>query len=157
NAPRLPPRGIRFVLSRLRTCPAQGLFHARTHGSAPPSRPNSTSPLLFRSRSRIAMLGFRRDADSSSSRSLISTFCKSHLGIPSTRANHMNSNFSVTRIACCFLFAAALILSITLLQEKASLRAPATDLTSLAPTPPMGWNSWDAYGEAVTEADLRAS
>ncbi|MGH8314464.1 MAG: glycoside hydrolase family 27 protein, partial [Steroidobacterales bacterium] len=28
---------------------------------------------------------------------------------------------------------------------------------SLAASPPMGWNSWDAYGESVSEADLRAS
>jgi alpha-galactosidase len=27
----------------------------------------------------------------------------------------------------------------------------------LAPTPPMGWNSWDAYGLTVTEADFRAN
>lgn len=27
----------------------------------------------------------------------------------------------------------------------------------LAPQPPMGWNSWDAYGSAVTEAEVRAN
>jgi hypothetical protein len=27
----------------------------------------------------------------------------------------------------------------------------------LAATPPMGWNSWDSYGESVSEADIRAS
>jgi alpha-galactosidase len=27
----------------------------------------------------------------------------------------------------------------------------------LAPTPPMGWNSWDAFGEAVKESDIRAT
>ena len=27
----------------------------------------------------------------------------------------------------------------------------------LAPTPPMGWNSWDAYGLAITEPDFRAN
>ncbi len=27
----------------------------------------------------------------------------------------------------------------------------------LAPTPPMGWNSWDAYGSAVTESEVRAN
>ena len=26
-----------------------------------------------------------------------------------------------------------------------------------AATPPMGWNSWDAYGETVSEADIRAN
>ena len=27
----------------------------------------------------------------------------------------------------------------------------------LAPTPPMGWNSWDAYGLTIDEADYRAN
>ena len=27
----------------------------------------------------------------------------------------------------------------------------------LAPTPPMGWNSWDSYGLTVTEAQFRAN
>ncbi|HPU18428.1 MAG TPA: alpha-galactosidase, partial [Bacillota bacterium] len=26
--------------------------------------------------------------------------------------------------------------------------------TDFAPTPPMGWNSWDCYGAAVTEEQL---
>ena len=29
--------------------------------------------------------------------------------------------------------------------------------TSLAPTPPMGWNSWDSFGTTVSEADFRAN
>jgi hypothetical protein len=29
--------------------------------------------------------------------------------------------------------------------------------SALAATPPMGWNSWDAYGEAASEADIRAN
>lgn len=28
---------------------------------------------------------------------------------------------------------------------------------SLAPTPPMGWNSWDAYGTTVTEPEVKAN
>lgn len=27
----------------------------------------------------------------------------------------------------------------------------------VAPTPPMGWNSWDSYGTSVTEADVKAN
>jgi len=27
----------------------------------------------------------------------------------------------------------------------------------VAPTPPMGWNSWDSYGTTVTEAEVRAN
>ncbi len=29
--------------------------------------------------------------------------------------------------------------------------------TVLAATPPMGWNSWDAYGETISESDIRAN
>ncbi len=29
--------------------------------------------------------------------------------------------------------------------------------TELAPTPPMGWNSWDSYGLTVTEAEYKAN
>ena len=27
----------------------------------------------------------------------------------------------------------------------------------LAPTPPMGWNSWDSYGPSVTEREVKAN
>jgi alpha-galactosidase len=27
----------------------------------------------------------------------------------------------------------------------------------LAPTPPMGWNSWDSYGLTVNEAEFKAN
>ena len=27
----------------------------------------------------------------------------------------------------------------------------------LAPTPPMGWNSWDSFGTTVTEDEVRAN
>jgi hypothetical protein len=37
----------------------------------------------------------------------------------------------------------------------APLAASAAD--ALAPTPPMGWNSWDAYGTTVTEAEVKAN
>ncbi len=48
-------------------------------------------------------------------------------------------------------------LSVALLLA-AVLSAPAQDNRKLlAPTPPMGWNSWDAYGRSVTEADVRAN
>jgi alpha-galactosidase len=37
----------------------------------------------------------------------------------------------------------------------APLAATAAD--ELAPTPPMGWNSWDSYGTTVTEAEVKAN
>ena len=33
--------------------------------------------------------------------------------------------------------------------------SPTTDL--LAPTPPMGWNSWDGYGTTINEAQFKAN
>src|SRR5512142_839316 len=37
--------------------------------------------------------------------------------------------------------------------RPAFVQSPAP--AALAPTPPMGWNSWDSYGTTVTEADVR--
>lgn len=34
---------------------------------------------------------------------------------------------------------------------------PALAADALAPTPPMGWNSWDSYGTTVTEAEVKAN
>lgn len=34
--------------------------------------------------------------------------------------------------------------------------SPAADYHTWAPTPPMGWNSWDCYGTTVTEAQTKA-
>lgn len=48
-----------------------------------------------------------------------------------------------------FLGAAAVLL----LPRAATPDSPAT----LAATPPMGWNSWDSFGESVSEADVRAN
>ncbi|GAB3996657.1 hypothetical protein GCM10029992_17380 [Glycomyces albus] len=37
-------------------------------------------------------------------------------------------------------------------------RDPEEDsVTPLAAVPPMGWNSWDAFGTSVTEAEVRAA
>jgi hypothetical protein len=34
---------------------------------------------------------------------------------------------------------------------------PLTGFAAWAPTPPMGWNSWDCYGPTVTEAEVKAN
>jgi len=34
---------------------------------------------------------------------------------------------------------------------------PASAQNALAPTPPMGWNSWDSFGTSVTEAEVKAN
>lgn len=38
---------------------------------------------------------------------------------------------------------------------KGNLVAAPPDSSALAPNPPMGWNSWDSYGETVSEKDFR--
>ena len=45
----------------------------------------------------------------------------------------------------------------TLAATFAVLCAGARAQHTLAPTPPMGWNSWDAYGISVREAEIRAN
>jgi alpha-galactosidase len=59
---------------------------------------------------------------------------------------------SALRLACALLVAAALpVLSF----GPHPLAVPAD--TTVAKTPPLGWNSWDSYGESVDEADIRAN
>lgn len=41
-------------------------------------------------------------------------------------------------------------------RREQSIATRASD-TGLAPTPPMGWNSWDCYGPSVTEAEVKAN
>jgi len=50
------------------------------------------------------------------------------------------------------------ILSVSILLNFASARGgSAPGLTAVAPTPPMGWNSWDCYGPSVTEDEVKAN
>jgi len=44
-----------------------------------------------------------------------------------------------------------------LLAALIAAAATAHSQTPLAPTPPMGWNSWDAYGFTIDEADFKAN
>ena len=44
-----------------------------------------------------------------------------------------------------------------LLPAAAQQLAPRDNAKLVAPTPPMGWNSWDSYSENVTEAQVRAN
>lgn len=53
------------------------------------------------------------------------------------------------------MLAAFLLTFITALAMFAQEAKPSRPL--LAPTPPMGWNSWDSYGLTVTEAEFKAN
>ena len=53
-------------------------------------------------------------------------------------------------VVCCLLLALGV--------SSAAQQLPQRDNEKLlAPTPPMGWNSWDSYGENITEAQVRAT
>jgi alpha-galactosidase len=51
--------------------------------------------------------------------------------------------YSINRIVLAVLFAGCV--------------APSLAQSPLAPTPPMGWNSWDSFGTTVTETEVRAN
>src|SRR5688572_19534927 len=42
-------------------------------------------------------------------------------------------------------------------QSKTSNKKSTKDFHSWAPTPPMGWNSWDCFGPTVTEDEVKAN
>ena len=60
------------------------------------------------------------------------------------------------RFGFCLILASA-ALSLTVCCAIAQPSGSSTTPTLIAPTPPMGWNSWDAYGLTIDEADYRAN
>ncbi|MGB6802554.1 MAG: hypothetical protein WBE31_09820, partial [Candidatus Sulfotelmatobacter sp.] len=60
-----------------------------------------------------------------------------------------------TRALCFF---GALVFAQILAAQSNSSGPPVTvPSANLAPTPPMGWNSWDSYGRTITEAQFKAN
>jgi alpha-galactosidase len=57
----------------------------------------------------------------------------------------------------CALVSAALLSGASAQNAGHQPVQPAHTPPALAPTPPMGWNSWDAYGTTVTEAQIKAN
>jgi hypothetical protein len=49
------------------------------------------------------------------------------------------------------------LVSVHAQQKKIAGMKLARDFHSWAPTPPMGWNSWDCFGPTVTEAEVKAN
>jgi hypothetical protein len=60
----------------------------------------------------------------------------------------------LNRIFACNLASAALLF---LAFHAVAVPAAQGQSAPLAPTPPMGWNSWDAYGLTIDEADFKAN
>ena len=52
---------------------------------------------------------------------------------------------------------ALLLLSLAFSPAFAQKKEKQADFHTWAPTPPMGWNSWDCYGPTVTEAEVKAN
>ena len=64
----------------------------------------------------------------------------------------------LTRRALILLSACCIVSCFWTLAAQVGANSPAAEeQTPLAATPPMGWNSWDSYGETVTEPDIRAN
>lgn len=64
----------------------------------------------------------------------------------------------VTRRAAALVAISCAIFPLWTLAAQIAINPPKAEAqTILAPTPPMGWNSWDAYGETITESDVRAN
>ena len=64
----------------------------------------------------------------------------------------------VTQRSVIFLAIPSVAFCIFLLSAQfAAIPSEAEAQTLLAATPPMGWNSWDAYGETISESDIRAN
>jgi alpha-galactosidase len=65
---------------------------------------------------------------------------------------------SVTRRAVVLLAISCAIFCFSTLSARLAVSSSDADAqTLLAATPPMGWNSWDAYGETVSESDIKAN
>jgi len=79
-----------------------------------------------------------------------SGFCPGFLGAALIEASGQKGAYMTWNSLVRFIFAGV---GFSLLFP---LTASAGD-PSLAPVPPMGWNSWDAYGQAITEAEVRAN
>jgi alpha-galactosidase len=69
----------------------------------------------------------------------------------------MCSNWSRRYASALFTIACAIFCIWILASQLGANSAEADAQTLLAPTPPMGWNSWDAYGETVSESDIKAN
>ena len=67
------------------------------------------------------------------------------------------SNWTKRRAAALLTMACAIFCIWIRAVQFGAISAEAGAQTSLAPTPPMGWNSWDAYGETVSESDIKAN
>ena len=64
-------------------------------------------------------------------------------------------------LCLCVSVVSFLFLSLSACSKTAPVPLPAQrpsdTFLSFAPTPPMGWNSWDVYGPSITEAEARAN
>jgi hypothetical protein len=59
---------------------------------------------------------------------------------------------------CCAGLVLMSFLAVPTIPAQTPATAPQTPATAaVAPTPPMGWNSWDAYGLTITEDQFRAN
>src|ERR1035438_936268 len=73
----------------------------------------------------------------------------SHLRIKTHRFDIMHRPLQSLLIVC--------ILTSAMFLPAGAQQLPPRNQKLKAPTPPMGWNNWDAYGETINEAQVRAN
>lgn len=72
----------------------------------------------------------------------------------------MKQKYSVslsTMTTALFLFCVLATASLNAQQTRDANNTSSTAFHAWAPTPPMGWNSWDCFGPTVTEAEVKAN
>src|ERR1035438_2826903 len=62
---------------------------------------------------------------------------------------------TVERLALVLIYCALIL--VTHSPSTAQHLSSGDNAKLLAPTPPMGWNSWDSYGEGIAEDEVRAN
>src|SRR5258708_6204033 len=140
-------------LSAIWPCAPQGLRHSRPPRSPAPARSFSSSSLLFRARPRCQLLGRRSHANTTTS--FLMRHIKSPSDIPEVclMLRKRDTRRAVILLSlCCAVFCTWILApQVVVISSHAEAQA------LLAPTPPMGWNSWDSYGETVSESDIKAN
>jgi len=120
----------------------------RRHGPSP------LPPTFLRSGARMLLLGCWRDANFTAN--VLTGEDKMAVEHSLSRRNAIGNQpgrnivrvFSVSIAIALVSVVAVLVVAKPAIPDSATL---------LAATPPIGWNSWDAYGETVSEADIRAN
>src|SRR5512146_1199572 len=82
---------------------------------------------------------------------------KLHAPYRTSVAGQVSGDDSMTRFREVWLLAVALVLPALPVVVMAGTDTARANASPLAPQPPMGWNSWDAYGRTIDETQFKAN